>query len=127
MDETQAIMSAIAGYFDLMYDADDSRFLDVFHGACLIHGLRDGKLTAWSAAEFRDVMRGRPSPAAMKSPRDQVILGIGHTLPDLATADLRVRIGQTCFIDHLVFHRIDGKWLVTAKAFHIARVFPPGS
>jgi hypothetical protein len=29
-----------------MYEADDSRFAEVFHDACLVHGLRDGKLTA---------------------------------------------------------------------------------
>ena len=106
MDQIESIASAINGYFDLMYDADDDRFPEVFHGACLVHGMRDGKLTAWSASEFRDVMRGRPSPAAMKSPREQEIL--------------------TGFIDHLIFHRVDGKWLVTSKAFHVARVFPPG-
>ncbi len=105
MDQIQTIASAINGYFDLMYDADDSRFPEVFHGACLVHGMRDGKLTAWSASEFRDVMRGRPSPAAMKSPREQEILTIEHTAPDLAAAKVRVRIGQTGFIDHLVFHR----------------------
>jgi Putative lumazine-binding len=127
MDQIQTIASAVNGYLDLMYDADDSRFPEVIHGACLIHGMRDGKLTAWSASEFRDVMRGRPSPAAMKSPREQEILSIEHTVPDLATAKVRVRIGQTGFIDHLIFHRIDDKWLVTSKAFHIAWVFPPGS
>ncbi|HUN45786.1 MAG TPA: nuclear transport factor 2 family protein [Stellaceae bacterium] len=127
MDQGQAIAAAIDGYFDLMYDAEDSRFPDVFHGAALIHGMREGKLVVWSAAEFRAVMRGRPSPAALKSPRDQEILGIDRTAPDLATAKLRVRIGQTGFVDHLVFHRIDGKWLVTSKAFQIAEVFPPGS
>jgi hypothetical protein len=127
MDQIQAIVAAISGYFDLMYDADDSRFSEVFHDACLIHGMRDGKLTAWSASEFRDVMRGRPSPAAMKSPREQEILTIDHTVPDLAIAIVRVRIGETGFIDHLIFHCIDGKWLVTTKAFHVARVFPPGS
>ena len=127
MDQIQAIATAINGYFDLMYDADDSRFPEVFHGACLIHGMRDGKLTAWSASEFRDVMRGRPSPAAMQSPREQEVLTIDHTVPDLATAIVRVRIGQIGFIDHLIVYCIDGKWLVTTKAFHIARVFPPGS
>ena len=127
MDQIPTIASAINGYFDLMYDTDDNRFLEVFHGACLVHGMRDGKLTAWSASEFRDVMRSRPSPAAMKSPRDQEILGIERTAPELATAKVRVRIGQTCFVDHLVFHRIDEKWLVTSKAFHVARIFPPGS
>jgi hypothetical protein len=127
MDHIQTIASAINGYFDLMYDADDDRFPEVFHSACLIHGMRDGKLTAWSASEFRDVMRGRSSPAAIKSPREQEILSIEPTAPDLASAKVRVRIGQTGFVDHLIFHRIDGKWLVTSKAFHVASVFPPGS
>ncbi|MBS0521708.1 MAG: nuclear transport factor 2 family protein [Proteobacteria bacterium] len=127
MTEIQTIASAINGYFDLMYDADDKRFPDVFHEACLVHGLREGKLTAWSASEFRDMMRNRPSPAALKSPRDQEILSIEHTLPELATAKVRVRIGQTGFIDHLTYHRVDGKWLVTSKAFHVAQVFPTGS
>jgi Putative lumazine-binding len=127
MDQIHAIASAINAYFDLMYDADDSQFPEVFHGAALVHGLRDGKLAAWSASEFRDVMRSRPSPAAMNAPRDQEILGIEHTVPDLAIAKVRVRIGQICFIDHLVFHCIDEKWLVTSKAFHVAEVFPAGS
>jgi Putative lumazine-binding len=127
MDEIQTIASAVKRYFDLMYHADDNQFLEVFHGACLVHGTRDGKLTAWSASEFRDVIRSRPSPAAMKSPREQEILSIERTAPDLAAAKVRVRIGQTCFVDHLIFHRIDGKWLVTSKAFHVAQIFPPGS
>jgi hypothetical protein len=127
MDQIQTIASAINGYFDLMYDADDNRFLQVFHGACLVHGMRDGKLIAWSASEFRDVIRSRPSPAALKSPRDQEILSIEQTAPELAAAKVRVRIGQTGFVDHLTFHRLDGKWLITSKAFHVAQVFPPGS
>ena len=127
MDQIHTIASAINGYFDLMYDADDNKFPEVFHDACLIHGLREGQLAAWSASEFRDVMRNRPSPAAMKSPREQEIISIEQTVPDLAIAKVRVRIGQTGFVDHLIFHRIDGKWLVTTKAFHVARIFPSGS
>ena len=127
MDQIHTIASAINGYFDLMYDADDNKFTEVFHDACLIHGLREGQLAAWSASEFRDVMRNRPSPAAMKSPREQEIISIEQTVPDLAIAKVRVRIGQTGFVDHLIFHRVDGKWLVTSKAFHVAKVFPPGA
>ncbi len=127
MNRIGTIASAIDGYFDLMYDADDSRFSEVFHDASLVHGMRDGKLATWSAAAFRDMMRGRASPTAMHAPRDQEILGIDWIAPDLATAKVRVRIGQVCFVDHLTFHRIDGTWRMTAKAFHIARVFPPGS
>ena len=85
------------GYLDLMYHADDRQFLKVFLGECIIHGMRDGKLAMWPASEFRDIMRSRPSPAAMKSPRDQDILSIACTGPDLAIANVRVRIGQICF------------------------------
>lgn len=126
-DQSCAVSAAIDGYFDLMYDADDDRFPKVFHDACLVHGLRDGKLAAWSASEFRDIMRSRPAPAAMNSPRDQEIISIDSVAPDLAVAKVRVRIGQICFIDHLTFHRIDRDWLITSKAFHVAQVFPPGS
>lgn len=127
MDQSQDIASAINGYFDLMYDADDKQFPEIFHDACLIHGMRDGKLAAWSAAEFRDIMRNRPSPAVLKAPRDQHVFGIEYTAPDIAIARVRVRIAQTSFVDCLVFHRIDGKWLVTSKAFHVAQIFPVGS
>jgi hypothetical protein len=125
MEQIQTIASAINGYFDLMYDADDDRFPEVFHRACLIHGIREGKFTAWSASEFRDVMRSGPSPRALKSPREQDILSIERIAPDLAAAKVRVRIGQIGFVDSLIFHRIDDKWLVTSKAFHVAGVFPP--
>jgi hypothetical protein len=127
MHQTQAILSAIDRYFDLMYDANDQLFPKVFHPSSLIHGMRDGSLVAWSAAEFRELMHNRPSPAAMKSPRDQEILNIEHTAPNLAAAKVRVRIGQTCFADHLIFHHVGDEWLVTSKAFHISRTFPPGS
>jgi hypothetical protein len=60
------------------------------------------------------------------APREQKIISLEHTAPGLAVAKVRVRIGQSCFVDYLVFHCIDGKWLVTSKAFHIERTFPPG-
>ena len=127
MDPTPAVLTAINRYFELMYHANDQLFEDVFHPASLIHGVRDGHLVAWSAADFRELMRNRPAPAAMQSPRDQAILSIEHTASDLAAAKVRVRIGQTCFVDHLILHRIGNEWLVTSKAFHVARTFPAGS
>ncbi len=127
MSDIQAITFAIDGYFNLMYDVDDSRFRDVFADACIVHGIRDGKHTVRSAAEFRDFIQSRPSPASMKSPREEAIISIDQTAPDLAIAKVRVRAGQTGFIDHLVFHRIDDRWLITTKAFHVAQVFPEGS
>jgi len=33
-----------------------------------------------------------------------------------------VRINAKVFIDYLVFHRIDGEWTITSKAYHVDRV-----
>jgi hypothetical protein len=119
--------ATVEAYLDLMYDADDARFPEVFHETCQVHGMRDGKLAVWSAAEFRRLMAGRPSPASMGSPRQQEIVRVEEIAPDMAAAKVRVRIGQTCFLDLLVLHRIDGTWRVTSKGFHVERVLPAGS
>jgi hypothetical protein len=125
--DASSAQDAIEAYFDLMYSADNQRFPDVFHDLCQIHGIRDGKLTAWSAAEFRELMGSRPSPASIGSPRQQEVLRMEDISPTMVEAKVRVRIGQTCFLDHLVLHEIDGKWLVTSKAFHVEQILPPGS
>jgi hypothetical protein len=120
-------LSATEAYLDLMYAAEDSDFPEVFHELCQIHGLREGKLVAWSASEFRALMASRPSPASMGSPRQQEIVRVEEISPDTAAAKVRVRIGQTCFLDHLILHRVDRKWLVTSKAFHVEQALPAGS
>lgn len=120
------ITSAIEAYFDLMYNADDSQFPAVFHELCQVHGMRDGKLMVWSASEFRQLVGGRPSPASMGSPREEKILRVDKIASDTAAAKVRVRIGQTRFLDNLIFHQLDGKWLVTAKGFHVEEILPAG-
>lgn len=124
--ETSTVLATINEYFDLMYDPDDAKFPNVFHELCQVQGVRDGQLVAWSVAEFRELIRGRPSPAAMGSPRQQEVISVDEISPDMVVAKVRVRIGQICFLDHLISHKVEGRWLVTAKSFHVERVLPPG-
>jgi hypothetical protein len=123
---TSNVTSAIEAYFNLMYNSDDSQFPTVFHDLCQVHGTRDGKLMVWSASEFRQLIRSRPSPASMGSPRQQEILRVEEIAPDMAAAKVRVRLGQTRFLDHLIVHPLDGRWLVTAKGFHIEQILRSG-
>jgi Putative lumazine-binding len=39
--------------------------------------------------------------------------------PTQALTKLRVRIAAMQFVDYLTWHRIDGKWLITSKGFHV--------
>jgi hypothetical protein len=120
--ETVAQFSeAIQRYFDLMYDCDVSRFDQVFHPTAQLHGVRDGALTVWPAATYREVLSKRQAPKSVGAPRQDEILLIDFTSPDQALAKVRVRIHQNVFVDYLTFLKIDGEWRITAKAFHVER------
>jgi hypothetical protein len=117
-----ALTAAAQRYLDLMYDADPDRFDRVFHPTAQLHGFRDGVLTAWSAATFKEVLAGRPSAKALGAPREEAILLVDVAAADQALVKVRVRIGATVFVDYLGYHRVDGTWLIAAKAYHVERV-----
>jgi hypothetical protein len=116
------LMQAAQRYLDLMFDGDLSRFDQVFAPTAQLHGLRDGKLAMLSMSAFKDLIAGRPSPKALGAPREEEILLVDFASPTQALVKLRVRIAATVYVDYLVYHLIEGAWLVTAKGFHVERV-----
>lgn len=117
----QALAAAVQRYLDLMYDSDISRFDRVFRSTAQLHGFQDGQLTMWPAQKFKDVIAGRPSPKATGAPREEEILLVDFASPTQALVKVRVRINAVLFVDYLTYHRIDGDWLVTSKAYHVER------
>lgn len=39
--------------------------------------------------------------------------------PTQALVKVRVRINEEVFVDHLTYHKIDGRWLITSKGYHL--------
>jgi len=109
---------ALDRYFDLMYDCDVSRFDQVFATTAQLHGLREGEMICWPAAHYRDVLAARTSPKAQGATREHQILMVDFTSATQALAKVRVRIGDMFFVDYLCYHKINGQWLVTSKAYH---------
>ena len=120
--DIEGLQTAVRRYLDLMYDSDLGHFDGVFAPTAQLHGFRDGRLTLWSAAQFKEVMASRPSPQALKAPREEAILFLDFAAPDQAVAKVRVRIGATVFVDCLTYHRAEGDWLITNKAYNVERV-----
>ena len=120
-NDVEGLLAAARRYFDLMYDSDLRHFDRVFAPTAQLHGFRDGRLTRWSAAQFKEVMASRPSPQSQRAPREEAILSFDFAAPDQAVAKLRVRIGATVFVDCLTYHRADGAWFVTHKAYNVER------
>ncbi len=110
--------AALEKYFDLMYDCDVAHFDAVFASTAQLHGLREGKMSCWPAPQYKEVLAGRTSPKAQGAPRDSQVILLDFTSATQALAKVRVRIGDMVFVDYLSYHKIDGHWLVTSKAYH---------
>jgi len=117
----QSLTEAVQRYFDLMYNADTSRFDRVFRSSAQLHGLREGKMALFSAGGYKELLASRPSPKSLNAPREEEILMMDFASPTQALAKVRVRINTTVFVDYLTYHRIDGDWLITSKGYHIER------
>jgi hypothetical protein len=115
------LTQAVQRYFDLMYDADLSRFDHVFYPSAQLHGFRDGKMTAWPMPQYREILAGRKSPRSLGSPREEAILMMDFASPTQALVKVRVRINDLHFVDHLTYHLIDGEWLITSKGYSLER------
>jgi Putative lumazine-binding len=115
------LTGAVQRYFDLMYDSDVAHFDRVFRSSAQLHGFREGQMTMLPAATFKEIIDGRPSPRSQNAPREEEILLIDFASTDQALVKVRVRINTVVFVDYLTYHRIEGNWLITSKAFHVER------
>ena len=116
--QIQELPDALQLYFNLMYDCDVSHFDHVFASTAQLHGFREGKMNCWPAAQYKEVLAGRTSPKALGAPRDEQILLLDFTSSSQALAKVRVQINDMTFVDYLSYHKIEGRWLVTSKAYH---------
>ena len=116
---TAALLAAVERYLDLMFDNDVSRFDEVFAQSAQLHGLRDGELRLLPAQDYKEALASRPSPKSKNAPRQQEVLLVDFASPTQALVKVRVRINAILYVDYLSYHRVDGDWLITSKAFHV--------
>jgi hypothetical protein len=114
-----SLIEALQKYLDLMYDCDISRFDEVFVPTVHLHGFRDGQMKSWSAEVYRNILVNRQSPKSQSAPREDEVLLVDFASPTQALVKVRVRISNMLFLDYLTWHRIDGRWLITSKGFHL--------
>ncbi len=114
-----ALTDAVRRYLDLMYTIDLAQFDRVFAPTVQLHGFRDGAMTVWPAADYRAVLAKRTAPSSIGAPRQEEILLIDFASDDQALVKVRVRIDRTLYVDHLIWHRLDGGWRITAKGYHV--------
>ena len=56
---------------------------------------------------------------AEEAARKDAILMMDFASETMAFTKVRVRIVDTDFVDYLTWHRVDGRWMITSKGYHI--------
>jgi len=123
MTQTQAVAALIDDYFNLAYEPKSRDFDQVFHPSCVVQWLDEGSLKMLSSQDYAALIHGRASPRSTGAPREEAVLSVEHISDSLSTANVRVRIGKKLFNDHFVMHKVEGTWLITVKASHVACSF----
>jgi len=103
----ESLTAAVQRYFDLMYEANTSRWDRVFRPSAQLHGLREGKMAMFTSQGYKELTDSRM---------------IDFASPTQALAKVRVRINKTVYVDYLTYHRVEGEWLISSKGFHVERV-----
>jgi hypothetical protein len=119
MNNEEQIRDTIQVYFDCMYESSAEKAHAAFHPDAKITGYLEGSLRQMTVDEFAGLVADQqPSAKEKNEPARLEILSL-----DIAgdTAVARVRddyIGLT-FLDTLSFLKVDGKWSVYNKLFHV--------
>ncbi len=119
MSDQEAIQSTIQTYFDCMYESDGAKAHEAFHPAAKITGYTKDGLQQMSVDDFAKFVDSK-SPSH-KENGDPIVL---ETLSldiagDTAVARVRDEYISLTFLDTLSFIKVDGKWLIYNKLFHV--------
>jgi len=111
------ISAALDDYFSGIFEGDTDRLERVFLPEASLFSSSDGPLQVIPIAEYLDLVRGRPSPAATGAKRTDRILSIDIAAPEMALAKVTLSVPPKSFTDFLTLLKVDGRWRIAAKAF----------
>jgi hypothetical protein len=107
------------GYFDGLHDGDVDKLGAIFHEACHLFSVTDGKLNDMSRAQWFDLIKSRPSGRAQGLARHDWVISIDRSGPTTAFAKVHCALPPRFFTDYLTLVKLAGGWRIISKTFHV--------
>ncbi|MDP2130816.1 MAG: nuclear transport factor 2 family protein [Erythrobacter sp.] len=117
--ELSDIVSILLTYFDGLYKADSHVLRSVFHPRAIYVSAASGELIYRNMEEYFAIVDQRISPEVRGEMRLDRIRSIDLIGPQTAFATANCAIGESKFTDILNLVRLDGRWWIIAKLFHV--------
>ena len=119
MSDQDEIRTVIQAYFDCMYESSADKAREAFHPNARITGHLPDGLHEMSTEDFAGfVASQQPSPKENGSAPVLDVLSLG-TAGDTAVARVRDEYLGMTFLDTLSLLRVDGRWTIYNKLFHV--------
>ncbi|MGE0241426.1 MAG: nuclear transport factor 2 family protein [Parvibaculaceae bacterium] len=115
---TKDLQAVVQSYLDALYHGDVELFRKVFHPQARLFSATGGTLTALDLDQYMEIVKGRPSPAARRDPRQDEVVSLVRASPTTAHARLRNAYLPKHFTDDLTLVHIDSDWRIIAKVWH---------
>jgi hypothetical protein len=115
--EEEAIREAIGHYFQGHATGDGAHFAQVFHPASQLFWIRDGQLHQRTSAEYIAGASGQPP--ADEAERRRRIVSIDRA-GDAAVVKVELDYPSALFTDYMSMLKVDGRWMIVNKTFHVA-------
>lgn len=112
------ITTALADYFDGLYEGDLDKLRRVFHPNAHLYSATDGPLTDLPLEDYMALVGGREAPASRDAPRYDRIVSIDLSGPCSALAKVELAIPPRYFTDFLTLLKLDGRWRIISKTYH---------
>lgn len=124
MTDHESILALLQDYFDGFHTGDVGKLQRVFHPACHLYSAADGPLQDDDMPAVYRRVEGREPPAERRQTRQDRVLTLDWTAPEMALAKVQLAIGPKLFTDYLSLLKVDGRWQIIAKAYTYVAIDP---
>src|SRR5262245_10900964 len=114
--ERQAVTATVQLYFQGHATGDGAYFRKAFHPEAKLFSVRDGAFEQKPLDQFAGGATGKPADDEAKRVRRIVQIDIAGTA---AVAKVELIYPKVSFIDYLSLLKLDGRWVIVNKIFHV--------
>lgn len=117
MNEIEAILATVQGYFDALYFGSVEGFRKAFHPQAQLFSSEGGTTAALGMDAYMERVAGRPAPASRNDARHDEVVAVTLTSPSTAHVRVRDALLPNRFVDDLLLVKYADGWKIVCKAW----------
>jgi len=118
------IASLWTEYREGIYEGDADRLARIFHDAASMMFVAPGGLVVQPIKDYLNLVRTRPVPKITGAARRERLISITIPSVDSAVLTATILVMGKSYTDQLVLMKVQGRWLIVLKTYHLDEEFP---